>query len=425
MQNRRLMVVAVAAVTTAALVTSCSSSKKSGGGGTAGGGSTGDRGPITMVQGKDTSGILPGLASLWNKDHPNEKVTMKQQTDQADQQHDDLVQHFQAKDPGYDVVSVDVIWTAEFAAKQWLVPLKDQYALDTSQLLAGPVKSATYNGTLYAAPETSDGGLLYYRKDLVPTPPTTWAELTAACSKKTAGMACYGGQFSKYEGLTCNAVEAIYGAGGSVVEADGKTPDVDTPQAAQGLDFLVNGFKQGYISKEAITYQEEQSRQAFQSGKLMFLRNWPYVYNHLTNDADSKVKGKFAVAPLPGSSGAGTSTLGGHNFGISVYSKHKATAFDFLKFIISPPAQSELLNVGSLAPVLKSSYSDPALVAKFAYLPTLQKSIDTAIPRPVSPFYPDITESIQTNVYQALQGSLSVDAALKNIQSGIQQAAGG
>ena len=68
---------------------------------------------------------------------------------------------------------------------------------------------------------------------------------------------------------------------------------------------------------------------------------------------------------------------------------------------------------------------NPAAIAKFPYLPTLQKSIDTAIPRPVSPFYPAITQSIQTNVYQALQGSQSVETALKNIQAGITKAAGG
>jgi multiple sugar transport system substrate-binding protein len=419
MQYQRFGAVAITAASVLTFAVGCSSSGSKGGTG------GNDRGPITVVQGKDTSGILPGLAALWNKDHPNEKVTMKQQTDQADQQHDDLVQHFQAKDPGYDVVSVDVIWTAEFAAKSWLVPLKDKYSLDTSSLLAGPVKAATYNGTLYAAPETSDGGLLYYRKDLVPTPPTTWTELTGDCAKATAGMSCYAGQFAKYEGLTVNAAEAINSAGGQIVKDDGKTPAVDSAAAMTGLNFLVNGFKKGYIAKEAITYQEEQSREAFQSGKLLFLRNWPYVYNHLVQDADSKVKDKFGVAPLPGLNGQGTSSLGGHNFAMSVYSKHKATAFDFLKFIESAPAQSELLNVGSLAPVLKSSYSDPALIKKFAYLPTLEKSIDTAVPRPVSPFYPKITETIETNVYQALQGSLSASSALKNIQAGITQAAGG
>lgn len=419
MQYRKFLIVAVAAATTTALAAGCSSSKKSSGGGN-------DRGPITFVTGKDTSGEWPGIVQKWNAAHPSEKVTVKQQSDQADQQHDDIVQHMQAKDPSYDVVTVDVVWTAEFAAKGWLVPMKGQYSLDTSPMLSGPVKAATYNGTLYAAPFASDGGLLYYRKDLVPTAPTTWSQLISDCSKKTAGMNCYGGQFSQYEGLTCNAVEAIYGAGGSIVKADGKTPDVNTPQAAQGLDFLVNGFKQGYIPKEAITYQEEPSREAFQSGKLMFLRNWPYVYAHLTGDANSQVKDKFGVAPLPGLNGQGTSTLGGHSAAISVYSKHKATAYDFLKFIETPDIQlNNFLKIGTNAPVIKAPYSDPTAIAKFPYLPTLEKSIDSAIPRPVSPYYPAITQSIQTNVYQALQGSLSTQQALSNIQAGITKAAGG
>ncbi len=102
--------------------------------------------------------------------------------------------------------------------------------------------------------------MLYYRKDLVSTPPKTWDELIADCSKaKAAGIDCYAGQFFNYEGLTCNATEAVNTAGGEVVKEDGKTPNVDTPEAAKGLDFLVNGFKQGYIPKAAISYKETES----------------------------------------------------------------------------------------------------------------------------------------------------------------------
>ena len=122
-----------------------------------------------MVQGKDNSNTIPTLTQMWNIDHPNEKVTFKQQSDSADDQLSDLQQHFQAKDPNYDVVSVDVIWTAQFAAQGWIEPLKGQYALPTDNLLPATVKAATYAGTLFAAPYASDGGLLYYRKDLVPT----------------------------------------------------------------------------------------------------------------------------------------------------------------------------------------------------------------------------------------------------------------
>jgi multiple sugar transport system substrate-binding protein len=412
-----LLAVVASAAMVASVTAACSSS--------GGGGSDMSHGPITFVQGKDTSGIVGPLAQAWNKDHPDEKVSVTQQTDQADQQHDDLVQHFQTKDSGYDVVLVDVIWTAEFAAKQWLQPLTGDFAINTDGLLQGPIKAATYNGTLYAAPETSDGGLLYYRKDLVKTPPTTWKEMISDCSKKPAGMDCYGGQFAQYEGLTVNAAEAINSAGGEIVGSDGTTPKIDSSQAKEGLDFLVNGFKQGYIPKDGLTWQEEESREAFQSGKLMFLRNWPYVYNHLVDDSDSVVKDKFGIAPLPGLNGPGKSSLGGHSAAISEFSDDKGTALDFLKFIIGDTAQGIFLNVGSLAPVRASLYSNAADVKKFPYLPVLQKSINTAIPRPVSPFYPAITQGIEQNVYSALKGSMSVDQCVKNISDIITNAAKG
>jgi multiple sugar transport system substrate-binding protein len=378
------------------------------------------------VQGKDNSNVVRPAVAKWNKAHPKEKVTFKEQTDQADQQHDDLVQHFQAKDANYDVVDVDVIWTAEFAAKGWLQPLKDSYAFDTAQMLPPTVKAATYNGTLYAAPQTSDGGLLYYRKDLVPTPPTTFAELAAACPKaQAAGIACYAGQFAKYEGLTVNVAEAINSAGGEIVKSDGKTPDVTTPEANTGLSALVQGFKTGIIPQQAVTFQEEQGRQLFESGGLMFLRNWPYAYSLISTDASSAVKDKFGIAPLPGVSGPGKSSLGGHSIAMSAYSAHKATALDFMKFMTSEETERFYATQGSLAPVLGSLYTDQALVAKLPYLPVLQKSISTAVPRPVSPFYPAVTKAVQDNAYAALQGQKSVDQALKDMQAAIQSASGG
>ena len=419
---------AVCLLSTALVVSACgssSSSTKSSDSGSAA------RGPITFVTGKDNSGTLPFIAEKWNATHPTEKVTIKQQTDQADQQLSDLEQHFQAKDAGYDVVTTDVVWSAEFAAKGWIIPLTGKYAIDTSSLLPATVKAATYNGTLYAAPFASDGGLLYYRKDLVKTPPTTWTDLIADCQGKTTPgtitgkkPACYAGQFAKYEGLTVNAAEAINAAGGSIVSADGTTPTVDSAQAASGLSFLVNGFKQGYIPKEALGFQETQSLNAFEAGQLVFMRNWPYA-DAILGSKGSKVIGKFGIAPLPGPDGHGASSLGGHSVGISEYSKHKATDLDFIKFMESNAVQTNDLTVGTLAPVVTSLYSDPTLVAKFPYLPTLLTSIQTAVPRPVTPFYPGVTEAIETNTYAALQGQVSVQSALTSMQAAIKAATAG
>ena len=410
------------ALTVAACSSGTTSSTGSSGGPAASG--LGGRGPITYVQGKDNSNVVAPLVAKWNAAHPTEKVTFKEQTDQADQQHDDLVQNFQTKNPNYDVMSVDVIWTAEFAAKGWLQPLKDKQALDTSAMLPSTVKTATYNGVMYAAPVSTDGGILYYRKDLVPTPPKTWAEMMTMCSiAKAKNIGCYAGQFFKYEGLTVNTAEAVNSSGGTITGADGK-PTVTSAEAKTGLQNLATAYADGNIPKEAITFKEEEGRLAFENGKLLFLRNWPYVYNLAKTDGSSKVKTTFGMAALPGASGPGASSLGGHNAAISVFSKNKATAADFLKFLTSTDQQKAFVTQGSLAPVLSALYDDPALVAKFPYLTPLKASLDHAVPRPVSPFYPAVSKAVQDNAYAAIKGEVPVDTALANMQKAIQASSG-
>jgi multiple sugar transport system substrate-binding protein len=378
------------------------------------------RGPITYVQGKDNSGVAQPLVDKWNAEHPDEEVTLKEQTDEADQQHDDLVRNFDAQNEDYDVVSVDVIWTAEFAAKGYLQPLEGDLAINTDGLLAPTVEQGAYGGKQYTSPYASDGGMLYYRTDLVKKPPATWDEMMGMCSiAEKENIGCYAGQFQKYEGLTVNASEAINGAGGSIVGEDGKTPTVDSPEAAEGLGNLVDAYSNGDIPKEAITYTEEEGRIAFEEGKLLFLRNWPYVYGLAETEDSSKVKGKFDVAPLPGTDGVGASALGGHNIGISAYSDNKATAIDFVNFILEEEQQRFLLTKGSLAPALESLYTDEALVKEFPYLPTLLESIQNAVPRPISPFYPAVTKAIQDNAYAAIKGETDVETALADMSDAI------
>ncbi|GAB2649079.1 ABC transporter substrate-binding protein [Nocardia goodfellowii] len=381
------------------------------------------RGPITYVEGKDTTdtGVVKQLIERWNAAHPAEQVTFKEQSNDASQQYDDLVEHMRSKSADYDVVALDVPWTAEFAAKGYLQPLKDTFAIDTSSLLSPPVASATYNNTLYAAPRNTNGGLLFYRTDLVQSPPKTWTELLAQCPiAKAQNIGCYAGQFATYEGLTVNASEVINGFGGTFVGPDGKTPTVNSPQARKGLTTLVDAYKNGDIPKEAITFKEPESANAFQSGKLMFLRGWPSTFGDLGSEGSS-VKDKFAVAPLPGENGVGASTLGGYNAGISAFSKNKATALDFLRYLISEEAQ-QLVAASSLPSVRASMYDDPALIAKMPYLPALKDSIASAVPRPVTPFYPAVSKAIQDNAAAALRGEKSVDDAIVGMQKGIESA---
>ena len=238
---------------------------------------------------------------------------------------------------------------------------------------------------------------------------------------KSKNIGCYAGQLAKYEGLTVNVAEAINSAGGTIIGSDGK-PTLATANAKKGLQNLVGAYTDGNIPKEGITFQEEQGRLAFEDGKLLFLRNWPYVYNLAKNDGASKVKDTFGMATLPGTSGPGVSSLGGHNTAISVYSKNKATATDFLKFLTTAEQQKLFATQGSLAPVLTALYDDQALVAKLPYLPVLKTSLGSAVPRPVTPFYPAVSKAIQDNAYAAIKGEKPVDTALSDMQKAIASA---
>jgi multiple sugar transport system substrate-binding protein len=419
--SRRRLLGSTMAVTVALLLAACGNDTGASGGGIEG------RGEITFVAGKDTSGNFQKLVDTWNADHPQEKVRIIELPESADAQRQQMVQNAQVKSDAFTVLYLDVVWTAEFAANRWVQELPaDQFSLD--KFFGPTVSTAKYRDKLYAVPLYSDGGMLYYRKDLLDAvgvqPPATWAELVAACEKvlpTAPGTSCYAGQFEKYEGLTVNFSEAVNSGGGVVIDDQGN-PNVNTPSAKAGLDTLVQGFKTGIIPQKAITFKEEEGRRAFQAGELLFHRQWPFQWA-LANktDGSSQVAGKFDVAPLPGLNGPGVSTLGGHNLAISTFAKNKATALDFIKYMTNEQTQRSNILATSLAPTIASLYDDPELVSRFPYLPTLKQSILTAKQRPAVVRYGDVTSAIQESAYAALTGAKTSDAALTELQSALEQ----
>jgi multiple sugar transport system substrate-binding protein len=428
---RGAVVVAAAALLAACGNSGSSSSGNSGGGGGGGGegGLTGE-GDFTFVSGKDTSGNMQKLIDKWNTDHPNAKVRLVELPESADGQRQQMVQNATTKSDAYTVLNLDVVWTAEFAANKWIVELPKD-TINESEFLKPAVDTTKYRDKLYGVPIYSDGGMLYYRKDLltaagITAPPKTWQELVEDCTKVKAtpagaNIGCYAGQFEKYEGLTVNFAEAVQSAGGSIVKEDGK-PDVNTSAAKAGLDALVQGFKAGVIPQKAITYKEEEGRRAFQAGELLFHRQWPYQYAKANaTDGSSQVAGKFDVAPLPGITGKGSSSLGGHNFAISAFAKNKKSALDFIKFFSSEENERSNLLATSQAPTRSSLYDDAALVQQFPYLKTLKESILSAVPRPKAVKYGDVTTAIQENAYAALTGTKTTDAALKDLQTKLEE----
>ncbi len=384
-------------------------------------------GPITFATGKVDTGYLQHLIGVWNKRFPAQKVTPIYLPDDADDQYAQLVTNLQVRSSIYDVMSLDVIWTAEFASNGWITPLSSS-DFPLGQFLPPAVATATYQGHLYAVPFTSNAGLLYYRKDILDAagvrPPTTWAQLAnlAATLAPRYHIGGYGGQFQAYEGLTVNFAEAVQSAGGSLLSGDNTAVTVDSPQARQALEFLVSGFRQGWIPQAALNWNEEASRRAFEAGKLLFLRNWPYVYGDASRPGPGNViAGKFGVTTLPGLHGPGSSTLGGANLAISAYSQHQGTALAFIKFLTSAANERYILIHSALPPVWTSLYSQPALIHQFRFLPVLKQAILAAKPRPAIANYNQFSLAISSAVHQALAQRQTVSTTLTQLSAELRQ----
>ncbi|MFB9512880.1 ABC transporter substrate-binding protein [Streptomyces purpureus] len=379
----------------------------------------GGRGPMTLATAGDLTGYLGPVLEGWNRDHPAEKVTLVELPDSADETRSQMITDLRSGGGRFDVLNIDVAWTSEFAAAGWIAPLeRDRFALES--FLPRVTDTATYDGRLYAVPYVTNAGMLFYRKDVLDRegerPPRTWAELErqARTIAPKYGLGGYAGQFLPYEGLTVNAAEAVYSAGGTILGDDGERVTVDSAAARSGIGFLARGVRDGWIPREALTYKEEESRQAFQDGRLLFLRNWPYTWAGASGK-DSEVAGKFGAVPLPGPDGPGTSVLGGANLAVSSHARHPESARDLIAYLTSEPVQRRVLTEGALPPVRAALYEDPALVSRFPYLPALRTSVLSAAPRPKSPHYEQVSLAVQAVVHDALAQHQTPEAAVRRL----------
>jgi trehalose/maltose transport system substrate-binding protein len=371
-------------------------------------------GNVTWCIGKDTTGAFSQVVSLYNQSHPSVHVKLLELPTSADAQRTQLVQRQQAKSSECDVLGMDVIWTAEFAAQGWLKDVSPAIQARANEFIPSTLKTVQINGKYWAVPFNTNAGLLFYNKSKIHTAPTTWQQVYQMA--KTDGG--FGFQGQSYEGLTVDYLELLYSAGGSVLSADGKTATIDSPQAQQVLAFMQQGLKNGSAPQANLTYMEEESRNAFQTGKVSLLRNWPYVYA-----LAKQAKVNFGVEPLPEwAGGKPASVLGGYNLGISAYSKNPGAALSFINYATAPAAQAKFFIKSSLPAVLTQVYHDPAVIKAQPFAPPLLKAVENGVPRPVSPVYPQISEAIYKNVYSALSSGTSPQTALSNAQSQINSA---
>jgi multiple sugar transport system substrate-binding protein len=416
MRNRALSVVLVCAAAVAIAACGGGGGKKTSGAKAINANPTNVKGSVTWCIGKDTTGSYTTVVKAFNAANPNVKATLLELPTSADEQRTQLITRLRAKSSECDVLGGDTIWTAEFASQKWIRDVTPLINKRAGEFIPSTVATAKFEGKYWGVPFDTNAGFLYYRKDKVSSAPTTWQQV-AADAQKDGGLVYQG---ARYEGLTVNFLERLYSAGGAALSSDGKKSTINSPQAQNVLNEMVQETKDGAVSKANRTYMEEESRRAFESGKASLMRNWPYAYA-LGNQ--SSIKGKFDISPLPAfQGGKPAGVIGGVNNMISAYSKNPDAAVLFINYITNPKSQALLATKASLPPVLTKTYDDPAVQKALPFATKLRQAVSQAQPRPVSPVYNQISEAIYNNVYAALSGSTSPTSALKKADSQINAA---
>ncbi|MBI3296559.1 MAG: ABC transporter substrate-binding protein [Elusimicrobia bacterium] len=375
---------------------------------------------VRFLAGPDVGGGQKAIIARFEALNPGLKVEMVEGPAASNTREDMYAAAFIGKESTYDVLYMDVVWLPKFAAQGWLRPLDDRFPPQRqAEFLPGDILGSKFAGKTYRLPVQSDGGLLYYRKDLLAAadlaPPRTWAELAAAAKAvqkppETWGLVFQGKQ---YEGLVCVYLELLWGNGGELIDEAG-TVLVDSPAAVEALTWLVDAVrKDGFAPEGVLTFQEEEARHMFQEGKAVFMRNWPYAWNLLQAEG-SPVKGKVGILPMVHGPGkASAATLGGWGWGISAFSEHPEAAWKFIEFAASLEGQKTAYVKGGIIPTRKALFEDPEIAAKSPHYRELLGVLAGARPRPMHPAWARMSDILQVRLSGALSGQASPEDALR------------
>lgn len=373
-------------------------------------------GELVILSGRDDSvgQQRNQLIGTWNAIHPHNQARIVPFPQAANGQHAEMINRAGA-DPDVDIFNLDVAWTAEFAAKGLIRRIDESRLAEPADrsFMANPLATCRYGNGLWALPFNTDAGLLYYRSDLgitpAPEPPFSWDELTdvtrAALARPGATFAAgYTGQLNLYEGLTVNALEAVWAADQDLTIDAEQRVSLDVKGWTEAIKRLkpASGSEPPVVLPQSLTYEETSSREAFAEGRVVFMRNWPVAYRALSSTetaAPGTPPVQFGVTNLPG-----PSTLGGQNLAISKRTKQPRAAQALIAFLTGEQSQLLLFERGGFAATRSEIYDDDAIRQRYPYLTVLRDAVNGARLRPASPHYVRFSEVLSAEVYALLSG---------------------
>src|ERR1700733_6004576 len=339
----------------------------------------------------DTSGATNMAISNCNAQSGGKYTISYQMLPQAsDGQRQQLVRRLAAHDPTMDILGLDLTCEAEFAQAGFIVPWTGANKAAAEKGTLGPaLDTALWKGQLYAVPDSSNTQLLWYRSDLVKTPPKTWTQMIADAEQlaKEGKPHYIEIQGAQYEGGTVWFNTMVASAGGTILSPDASKVTLGPP-AVKALTIMKQMATSPAADPSVDVQMENHNRLAMEAGTAAFELNYPFVYPAMKLDNPKLFKDfKWALYPEVTPGQPAKVTIGGTDLAVSKYSQHKALAFQAALCLRDKQNQIINANVGGVPPTMTSLYNDPALFADYPFHADILSALEHASVRPKSPVY--------------------------------------
>jgi multiple sugar transport system substrate-binding protein len=379
--------------------------------------------------GQQRPDVMRKIADEYQKRNPNVKVEVEVGGASSDAQQQYLSTVLSSKDSVLDLVLIDVIRPAQWAAQGWAEPLDSYLGADKAKILPTYLKAYaeanTVDGKLMALPYFADAQFLYYRKDLLEKykrpVPKTWDDMIETAriimdGEKAPQLQGFSTAGSPIEGTVCTYLVPLWGAGSDITK-EGKL-NLGTAEARQPFQLYGRMKQAGVLPKNIAEIPTDRIRVDFQAGNVIFAQSWGYFWNRAENDADSKVKGKVGVTVLPHDKGGKSATcIGGWQVAVSAFSKNKQEAVKFARFLSSAEVSKMQAVMASHLPVFPAVYKDPEVLKANPWFADALPVVETAKSRPVSAQYPQVSDAIRGNMNAYLAGTKTTDTALSDMKN--------
>ena len=334
-----------------------------------------------------------------------------------------------------DLLDFDGPFLYNYAWAGHLIPL-DPYVSDElkADFLPSIIDQGTYGGKLYSL-GTFDSGLAiwgnkaYLEKAGVRIPTSiedawTTEEASEALEKLQAldeveYAIDFKMNYGQGEWYTYGFAPLIQGNGADLIDrSDYQSADgvLNSPEAVETLTWFQSLFQDGYAN---VKPAGDDDFYGTKKAALAYVGHWMWT-PHSEGLGDDLV----LLPMVKGSKGAATG-MGSWNWGITSQSEHPEAAWKFLEYLIDPDQILRMTNANGAVPARKSALAKSELFGEGGPLNIFVQQLEggVAIPRPITPAYPTITEAFAEAVQNIVTGAdvqAELDKAVKKIDQDIE-----